>query len=300
MPDRRPRGYQPRWKPQASTLELLTAVDQVLDRYTDQLPLTIRQVWYSLISDGVLAKENRTYKRLIEIIGMARRSGRIPWEALRDDTEIRAEPAAYADPDDFHAAVRQAAAGYRLDRQTGQPVRLELWSETAGMVSQLRAVAAPYGVPVYSGSGFSGLPAKRAAALRVAADPRPVRVFVVSDWDPSGVHLFSALAEDVGAFAAVDAPGTEVVFERLAVTERQIEEHQLPTAPTKASDNRSFTGTSTTQAEALPPDILAAVVREAITSHHDPHILARLLEREERERHDLLAGLGLQVGPGPD
>lgn len=45
MPDRRARGYQPAWKPQAPTLELLAAVDRVLDRYTAQLPLTIRQVF---------------------------------------------------------------------------------------------------------------------------------------------------------------------------------------------------------------------------------------------------------------
>ncbi|WP_331736503.1 hypothetical protein [Streptomyces sp. NBC_00045] len=127
-----------------------------------------------------------------------------------------------------------------------------------------------------------------------------MKVFLVSDWDPSGVHLFSALTEDVSAFAAVDAHGTEIIFERLAVTEQQIEEHRLPTAPTKASDNRSFTRTSTTQAEALPPNILASIVREAITSHHDPHILASLLEREEHERRDLLGGLGLQVDPGPN
>ncbi|MFJ7200995.1 MULTISPECIES: hypothetical protein [unclassified Streptomyces] len=87
------------------------------------------------------------------------------------------------------------------------------------MVPQLVTVADPYGVPVYSGSGFNGLPAKRGAALRTAADgPRAVRACVVSDWDPNGVHLFSALAEDVTAFAAVDAPGTGVVFECLAVT----------------------------------------------------------------------------------
>ncbi|MFD6967402.1 hypothetical protein [Streptomyces sp. NPDC059949] len=300
MPNRRSRGYQPCWKPQASSLELLAAVDRVLNRYTDHLPLTIRQVWYSLISDAVLAKESRTYKRLIEVIGMGRRSGRIPWEALRDDTELKAEPVFYAGPDDFHAALRQAAEGYRLDRQTGQPIRLEVWSETAGMVSQLRAVAEPYGVPVYSGSGFNGLPAKRTAALRMAADPRPVRVFVVSDWDPSGVHLFSALAEDVAAFAAVDAPGSEVVFERLAVTEQQIEEHRLPTAPTKATDNRSFTGSSTTQAEALPPDVLASVVRDAITIRRDPLILAELLNREERERRALLADLNIHADPEPD
>ncbi|MFI9081836.1 hypothetical protein ACIGW8_36240 [Streptomyces sioyaensis] len=153
------------------------------------------------------------------------------------------------------------------------------------MVPQLVAVADPYGVPVYSGGGFNGLLAKRGAALRAAADGhRAARVFVVSDWDPSGVHQFSALAEDVTAFAAVDAPGTEVVFERLAVTEQQITDYGLPTAPTKNSDHRSFSGTSTTQVEALPPDVLAAVLKAAITSHRDVRVLAALLERDERRR----------------
>lgn len=254
MPKRRPRGYQPQWKPRARTCDLLAAVDRVLARYVAQLPLTIRQVWYSLISNGVLVKEERTYKQTVELLGMARRSGRILWEALRDDTEIRAEPVAYDGPDGFRAGLRQAALDYRLD---------------------------------------NGLPAKRGAALRAAADGhRAVRVFVVSDWDQSGVHLFSALAEDVTAFAAVDAPGTEVVFERLAVTEQQIADYQLPTAPPKASDHRSFSGTSTTQAEALPPDVLAAVLKVAITAHRDMRVLAALLEREDDERRHLLQSLG--------
>ncbi|MEV4442560.1 hypothetical protein AB0K09_26835 [Streptomyces sp. NPDC049577] len=126
MPDKRPRGYQPWWRPRPRTVELLVAVDRVLDRYAAQLPLTIRQVWYSLISDGVLVKEERTYKRLVEVLGMARRSGRIPWEALRDDTENTAVPVAYAGPADFHQALLEAARAFRLDRQAGQRVRLEV------------------------------------------------------------------------------------------------------------------------------------------------------------------------------
>ncbi|MFJ7200996.1 MULTISPECIES: hypothetical protein [unclassified Streptomyces] len=55
----------------------------------------------------------------MELLGMARRSGRIPWKALRDDTEIRAEPVAYDGPDDFRAGLRQAPLDYRLDRQAG-------------------------------------------------------------------------------------------------------------------------------------------------------------------------------------
>ncbi|GAA0451984.1 hypothetical protein [Streptomyces olivaceiscleroticus] len=206
MPQKRPRGYQPHWRPRSATCALLAAVDEVLARFAAQLPLTIRQCWYALVSDGVLVKEERTYKRLAEILGMARRSGRIPWEALRDDTETVAAPIACAGPEEFRAAQRQAAEAFRLDRQAGQPTRLEVWSETAGMVPQLAAVAAPYGIPVYSGSGFNSLTGKRAAAQRAAAgDHRRVHIFVISDWDPSGIHLFSALAQDVTAFAICDA-----------------------------------------------------------------------------------------------
>lgn len=45
MPNRRPRGYQPQWKPRARTCELLAAVDRILERYAAQLPLTIRQIF---------------------------------------------------------------------------------------------------------------------------------------------------------------------------------------------------------------------------------------------------------------
>jgi hypothetical protein len=104
------------------------------------------------------------------VLGMARHCGRIPWEALRDDTAISAEPAAYDDgPGHFHTTLLAAARDLRLDRRTGQQVRLEAWSETAGKVPQLVTVAGPYGVPVYSGSGFNSLPGKRDAALHAPA-----------------------------------------------------------------------------------------------------------------------------------
>ncbi|ORT56839.1 hypothetical protein BKD26_27165 [Streptomyces sp. CB03238] len=113
---------------------------------------------------------------------------------------------------------------------------------------------------------------------------------VIGDWDPTGLHLFTALAEDVTAFAALDAPDVTMHFDRLAVTEDQIAEFGLPTAPVKASDRRSFPGTSTTQAEALPPDALASLVRDAISRRRDTGILAEVLEREEAQRRALLEG----------
>ncbi|MEU7230270.1 hypothetical protein [Streptomyces chrestomyceticus] len=222
----------------------------MLARYAAQPPLTIRQIWYALVSDDVLAKQEHTYKRLVELCGMARRSGRIPWEAIRDDTETATEPPTFTGVTDFHQAQLETARAYRLDRQAGQPARIELFCETAGMAPQLAAVTEPFGVPYYSGSGYNSLPGKRGAARRAAeGGHHAVHIMVISEWGPSDIHLLTALAEDITAFAA---PGAPFTFERLTVTEAQITELGLPTVPAKATDRRSFASTSTTQAEAQP------------------------------------------------
>lgn len=282
MPDRRPRGPVPAWRPHGQTLRVLAAVDDVLDRYADQLPLSLRQIFYVLVSDQVLPKTERAYKNLCEHLGMARRSGRLDWSMIRDDTQVVVQaPTSFAGPIDFWRTLRGAAEEYRRNRQDGQPVRLELWCETAGMVPQLSRIGAEYGLATYSGGGFDGLAGKHDAAERAVVSDVETVVLHVGDLDPSGIHLFNALAEDVAAFAA--AAGARIRFERVAVTADQVERYALPTAPPKASDHRSFTG-NTTQSEALPPDVLATVVREAIEAHRDPDVHQAVLTREEAER----------------
>ncbi|MFI5978886.1 hypothetical protein [Streptomyces sp. NPDC051452] len=90
-----------------------------------------------------------------------------------------------------------------------------------------------------------------------------------------------SLAEDVIAFA--ESAGAGVEFQRVAVTPEQIATYNLPTAPPKATDRRWFSGTTTTQAEALPPDVLASIVREAIEAHRDPALHRQALAREGAE-----------------
>ena len=70
-----------------------------------------------------------------------------------------------------------------------------------------------------------------------------------------------------------------------------IAQFDLPTAPPKATDNRAFTG-QTVQAEALPPDTLGELVRDAIVANIDPDAYARALDAEQAERTELLAWMG--------
>ncbi|MGR3935264.1 hypothetical protein [Streptomyces sp. BRA346] len=297
MPNKRPRGPQPHWRPKRETLRVLSAVDAVLDRYRDHLPVSLRQLFYVLLSDGVLEKTERDYKRMCEYVGMARRSGRIPWDMIRDDTQLAVNaPPSFAGLEDFWMAVDAAVDDYRVDRQVGQPVRLELWCETAGMVPQLVRIGEEFGIACFSGGGFDGLAGKHDAAVRTMSEGRKTRILHLGDYDQSGEHMFSSLAEDVIAFA--EAAGGEVEFERVAVTPEQIITYNLPTAPPKATDRRSFSGITTTQAEALPPDILAAIVRQAIEAHRDPEVHRQVLAREQAEQRAIRERLSQRPGAG--
>ena len=152
------------------------------------------------------------------------------------------------------------------------------------MVPQLASVAGPYGVTVISSGGFELVTEKHRLAIDMTDDGRPTEVLHIGDHDPSGAHLFLALAEDVKAFA--DELGGIVNFSRLAVTPGQIERLGLVTAPPKVSDRRAFTG-ETCQAEAIPPDLLATILDDAIEARIDQSALKRVLEREKRTRREL-------------
>ena len=68
--------------------------------------------------------------------------------------------------------------------------------------------------------------------------------------------------------------------------------HGLPTAPAKASDARSagWNG-GTCQLEALPPDVLAAIVRRAIEDRLDREGFEAEVDQERDDRQEILLGL---------
>ena len=112
------------------------------------------------------------------------------------------------------AVGRCEAEGYRIDRQQGQDSRLVVWCDAQGMTQQLETVADPYSVPVYSSGGFDSLTVKHMVAQEFA-EMGWVKVLHIGDHDPSGVHVYGSLDEDVRAF--IRELGGEAEFERLAL-----------------------------------------------------------------------------------
>lgn len=289
----RVRGFAP-WSPRKKTERLLADIRAVLDEYADHLPLTARQLFYALVGRDQLDKTEHAYAQLCEVVNRARRAGLLEWAAFRDDGTIVRALNAYDGPTDFIAAVRRTVErSYCRDRLAGQERRLEVWCEAGGMVPQLVRVCEPFGVLVHSSGGFYSTTAKYETARRLANESRPTLILHVGDLDPSGVAVFDALAADIRAFISGDSGlgGAVPEFIRLVVTPKQVKKLRLPTAPPKKTDRRGGFVGETTQAEAIPPDVLAQIVQDAIESHLDLDLLAGVRAAEERDRRQLLRRL---------
>jgi hypothetical protein len=295
----RPRGFAP-WSPEPASLAVVQMISDVLTEYRQYLPLTMRQVYYRLVGTRGYAKTEKAYKQLLEIANRARRAGILRFDHIRDDGVRIERPHMLRDLKHGVQQMGAIAQSYRLDRQRHQEVRLMVMCEAAGMVPQIVRVCDPYSIPVQSSGGFDSVTAKHDLARQIVKDGKTL-VLHIGDHDPSGVHVFSSLAEDVTAF--VRSKHGDVSFSRLAVTPEQIQISGLPTAPAKATDRRSFAGVgddpdATVQAEAIPPDVLARIVEEAIKAHMDMEVYEAVLGLEQQERKRLVTATA-KVMPRP-
>jgi hypothetical protein len=289
----RPRGFKD-WTPDPESAALIANVQAILAHYRslNLLPLTLRQIFYRLVGQYGYDKSEKAYKSLGEKLNRARRARMIPFTSIRDDGNTESSNFWYSSEAGFHRTIESAIQNFTLDQQNGQLYRIFVLCEAAGMVPMLANVADDYSIPVLSASGFDSVTAKYNLAVRFSTIEENVRVLHIGDHDPSGVHIFKNLDEDVNEFLYALVEGTSE-FERIAVTEEQIAAYSLPTAPRKATDGRSFAGVggdpdATVQAEALDPADLAAILRAAIEMTWDHDIQADVLTEQKAIRARLL------------
>ncbi len=307
----------------ASTVALEQAASDVLAR--SPYAMTLRQLYYALISAGSLPKVEAAYGRLKRVIRELREDGTVPWEWLVDHTRSVFQARTW---DGLAGLLADSARLYRRDLMRSQPVAIQLWAESDSIGSVIARTADRYTIPTFIGRGYSArgyLWAAAQDAVQAREAGKQVHILHVGDHDPSGEDIFRdvsetlrlyAIAVETAAPAAVvrrhlqarmrdefAAPDQDVHgdtawqdqlerstdwlgFQRLALPSDQIEEYGLPVRPPKTSDVRTarFKGSGSVEVEALPVDVLLAIVEEAILTRVDAGALAAAELAEESER----------------
>lgn len=295
---KRPKGFH-KWNPRKATLDLLDQVNDIFAMYQDNLPLTARQVFYRLVGAYGYEKTELGYIRLCEALVRARRSGRIRFDYIRDDGIVSLGGIGHYDEEHWWKDTHYRASNATHNRTEGQARDVEVWCEAGGMLPQLLRVTSPYDILVYSTGGFSSVTATHSVAQRVCKRDRPTLFLHIGDLDPSGASIYDSMTEDIATFVSQYKghrdldwvnPGSGFHYERVALTKEQVEEFDLPTAPPKPSDSRTANWVGETcQAEAMPPDELAKILRDTIEEEIGLEEYNHILKREPGFRKRLTA-----------
>jgi hypothetical protein len=303
---KRPKGYAP-WRPQKKTARLMFQVKEILAEYSLHLPMTARQIFYRMVAVYGYPKTESAAKALGEYLTRARRAGMIPFEDIRDDGIAVMAHAHYADENAFYEHIHREGNAYKRDKLARQKLNIRVYCEAAGMLPQLEKVCEPYSIPVYSCSGFDSVSAKYQLKefcwRQYTYHGRKTVILHLGDYDPSGESIFNdGLVEDIYAFLERDVPHKEpqevVTFERVALKPEHIERFRLPTAPPKNTDSRTknWQGNETCQLEALPPDVLAALLDATIKTHLNLAVYEQDKKAEVEERRRITKALPAAKG----
>jgi hypothetical protein len=265
-------------------------------------PMTVRQVFYRLTAEGVIPKTEAAYKNTVcRLLADMRRAGEIPYYWLADATRWQRKPRTFSS---VESALRRTAETYRRALWDEAPVVVEIWLEKEALAGVLVEITDEWDVPLMVTRGYPSMSVLYSAAGAIAErheNGQRTHIYYFGDRDPSGVDIDRTIRQGIGeslesastrefqrARFSDDAFEEAADFERIAVTESQIAEWALPTRPTKKRDTRSksFKGDSV-ELDAIPPDYLRRLARDAIERHSDPQRLKVLQTAEDEERRVL-------------
>lgn len=95
----------------------LDMINEIIEDYKKQgYKLTLRQLYYRLVTRNVIANQVKEYDKLSHLLTEGRMAGVVDWDAIED--RIRQPKNVYYN-DDVEDAVNDAFKHYRLDRQIG-------------------------------------------------------------------------------------------------------------------------------------------------------------------------------------
>ena len=224
--------------------------------------VTLRQVFYQLVSRNIIENTERAYKNLGNLLVKARESGIVEWSAMEDRGRSIDTASTYDSVDQFKRVMRYM---FDQDRWINQQRRVAVIVEKAALAGVIEPVCRQYQTPFIAARGYASatLVAEASVALRDHA------VLYLGDHDPSGVDMARDWQDRLRNFDA------GCFVQRIALTRDQIEMFSLPPQPVKAADARatayeSVHGSGVWELDALPPDELGRLVQSAIESFIDP------------------------------
>jgi len=270
---------------------------QIVEVLTEDHPQSVRHVFYRMTNPRLpelVEKSDRGYRHVQDRLKKLRRAGFVPYSWISHATRRGYHVNTFDSAADF---LRQMNGLYRADLWKNAECYCEVWTESRSLAGVIQIECEELAVSLYPAGGFSSitLAFEAADSINQCHGGRDVMIYYIGDYDPAGVLINVALERELRAHLSADIA---LHFERIGITEEQIEYFDLPSKPRKEGDRRSAHVKATVEAEAMPAAIMRHLLRGRVEALLPPDALAiaKAAEESERTMIDGLAGM-LEVRP---
>jgi hypothetical protein len=270
------------WNPDEKSRVLVEACCVVLVELR-RYRLTLRQLYYQLVTRNIIPNAERSYQNLSRVVTRARMAGLIDWDAIEDRARL---PRAASEWNNLAELVDGALYSYRLPRWSTQNTYCELWVEKDALASVLWPIAYRHHVTLMVNRGYSSASAMYGAAQRFKYRGdgwKHLVILYLGDFDPSGEDMVRDVRERLEEF------GVDVEVQKVALNWDQIQQYNPPPNPAKLTDPRAKEfvrkhGGSSWEVDALPPAVLTELINAAMDSVIDYPTMQVIIDREEQDK----------------
>jgi hypothetical protein len=186
-----------------------------------------------------------------------------------------------------------------------QPYHVEVWAEKSTMNDVLLPLCRQYSTNLVTGLGYMSITLVVNLLKRARASGKPVRLFYISDFDPAGDGMPTAVARQIEFAISDSLHDYDMKLMPLLLTQEQVMEYHLPRMPVKETDKRKGAfeeryGAGAVELdalEALHPGTLADLVTETILQFYDPHLPYAVRETGEEADENIHAQWDDRMAP---
>jgi len=277
---------------QPHTLKLIAAVKKILEEYDRQyhIKLTVRQLYYQLVTRGVIENTPKAYKNFDDHLSQARALGIIDWRYFEDRGRTFEKPKTPI-VDVTKVSPKERVKGmleyitsfhenlYGIPKWYRQPNYVEVWVEKDALAGFLSKVTREeLGVPLVVSRGYTSVTFKfeaRERFERARAEGKTPYLLYFGDLDPSGENICEVLEKELGDVAVV---------KRVALLPQHVYEYDLPPCPVKHTDSRAkryirkHRTFEAWELDALPPLVLIELVRKSVQEFFNTKIYEQNLK----------------------
>jgi hypothetical protein len=169
-----------------------------------------------------------------------------------------------------------------------QPYSMTIMGEKSSLKDVLDPICQRLGIDLYLPSGEISDTLLWLMARRAVEDGRPMVVFTVTDFDPSGYQMPVSIGRKLQAFRDFRLHDLKFKVAPLALSVDQVRDLRLPSTPLKATERRADRwraafGVEQTEIDALStlqPDVLRRIVEDGIAPFHDATLNRRILRAQ--------------------